>query len=227
MKLLAIDTSSLACTVGLLDGESIVARYEEQPREHTRILMPMVADVLAEAGLELGDLDGIALGNGPGSFIGMRIGAAVAQGLAHGAGLPVVPVSSMAAVAQSAGGPGQTVVVAQDAHMSQVYLGIYRREADGLARATSPECLHDPAPIAADFDAPATAAGAGFERYPALLEANRDRLEGAPEVLYPHARGVLALAAAAFADGGAIDPADLRPAYLRDQVAKKPGGAGP
>ena len=132
MKLLAIDTSSLACSVALLAGDSVFERHEEQAREHTRLLLPMIEDVLAEGGLVPGDLDAVVLGNGPGSFIGMRIAASVAQGIAHGAGLDIVPVSSLAAVAAQVFEmtEAKEVVVAQDAHMNEVYLGAFRRGSD-------------------------------------------------------------------------------------------------
>ena len=94
MNLLGIDTSSLACSVALQHGDDIIERHEEQAREHTRLLVPMIRAVLEEAGLSTAGLDAIVLGNGPGSFIGMRIAASVAQGLAHGAGIAIVPVSS-------------------------------------------------------------------------------------------------------------------------------------
>ena len=84
-KLLAIDTSSVACTVAASNGDAVVERHVEQPREHTRLLMPMIREVLNESEIALTDLDAIVLGNGPGSFIGMRIAASVSQGLAHGA----------------------------------------------------------------------------------------------------------------------------------------------
>jgi tRNA threonylcarbamoyladenosine biosynthesis protein TsaB len=92
VNLLAIDTSSLACSVALRVGDVVIERHEEQAREHTRLLTPMIREVLTESGMHLPRLDAIVLGNGPGSFIGMRIAASVAQGLAHGAGLSVVPV---------------------------------------------------------------------------------------------------------------------------------------
>ena len=91
MKLLALDTSSVACSVALQIGDDVVERHEEQPREHTRLLMPMIESLLADAGVVLSDLDAIVLGNGPGSFIGMRIAASVAQGLAFGAALANCP----------------------------------------------------------------------------------------------------------------------------------------
>ena len=99
MKLLAIDTSSLACSVALQHDGDLIERHEEQEREHTRLLVAMIRAVLDEAKMATSDLDAIVLGNGPGSFIGMRIAASVAQGLAHGAGVRIVPVSSLAAVA--------------------------------------------------------------------------------------------------------------------------------
>ena len=127
MKLLALDTSSLACSVALQLGDAVICRHEEQAREHTRLLVPMIKDVLGEGGITPSDLDAIVLGNGPGSFIGMRIATSVAQGLAHGADIQIVPVSSMLAVAaqvvetEAAG----AVAVCQDAHMDEVYLGLF------------------------------------------------------------------------------------------------------
>ena len=99
MKLLAIDTSSHACSVALRIGDAVTEDHTVEPREHTRILVPMISALLEEGGIAAADLDAIVLGNGPGSFIGMRIGASVAQGLCHGAGIKLIPVSSLAAVA--------------------------------------------------------------------------------------------------------------------------------
>ena len=228
MKILAIDTSSLACSVALLDGENIVERHEEQEREHTRLLAPMVRDVLDEAGVQTADLDAIALGNGPGSFIGMRIAASVAQGLAHGAGIEIVPVSSLAAVAAEvfATTSATEVVVTQDAHMNEVYLGVFKRGDDDLPVEQFPERLHAQTPIAELDEAHAdsrTAAGFGWQRYPALLAANEELIGQRSGVLYPRARWVLPLAVDAIGKGRSIDPQDLVPAYLRSKVAEKPG----
>jgi tRNA threonylcarbamoyladenosine biosynthesis protein TsaB len=222
MMMLALDTSSVACSVALQVGDSVIERYEEQPREHTRLLMPMIESVLHESGVVLPDLDAIALGNGPGSFIGMRIAASVAQGLAFGAGLNIVPVSSLAAVAAQVFDETDAVevVVAQDAHMSEVYLGMYRRES-GMVVETTPEQLHTAAAIAAlsvEAAGPRLAAGFGWQRYPEMLAANQERLSGVAEVLHPRATYLLALAAT----GVAIEPQAIVPAYLRQKVAQKP-----
>ena len=227
MKLLALDTSSLACSVALQIDDVTIERHEERPREHTRILLPMIESLLNEAETSLNDLDAIVLGNGPGSFIGMRIAASVAQGLAYGAALPVVPVSSMAAIAvdvMTSEDAGQ-VVVAQDARMNQVYLGIYARGADGLPAACSSERLHALAAIEELDSAHARhriAAGYGWERYPDLWAANKDRFTRRLENYYPHAHNLLPLGAAGLEAGQAVNARDVEPAYLRSKVAEKP-----
>jgi tRNA threonylcarbamoyladenosine biosynthesis protein TsaB len=227
VNLLAIDTSSLACSVALQKGDSIVERHEEQAREHTRLLTPMIRDVLEAADLSAQQLDAIVLGNGPGSFIGMRIAASVAQGLAHGAGLMVVPVSSLAAVAAQvfAESDAAEAVVAQDAHMNEVYLGAFGRSEEGLPVPLFPERLQTQTRIEEldkSTSAARAAAGSGWARYPGLDAANRGLLGRPATVLYPRARYLLALGAAALAEGGAVDPQDLVPAYLRSKVAQEP-----
>ncbi len=227
MKLLAIDTSSLACSVALSHNDAVVKRHEEQAREHTRLLMPMIDAVLDDAGLVLADLDALVLGNGPGSFIGMRIGASVVQGLAFGAGLRVVPVSSLLAVAaQVAASTGANrIAVAQDAHVNEIYLGLYGMDGSGELVARAPERLHDQSLIDELEDAPGSyvAAGFGWERYPDLLGTNRDFLKDVVDVMHPSAEYLLAPAERLLDAGAAIDPSDVSPAYLRQTVARKPG----
>jgi len=231
VKLLALDTSSLACSVALQVGDRILLRHEQQAREHTRMLLPMITAVLGEGGVRLAELDAIVLGNGPGSFIGMRIATSVAQGLAYGAGLRIVPVSSLLAVAQQVmADEGRTdVVVCQDAHLNEVYLGLYRVADGGCAAALGPERLHGQAAIPELQTASGrfTAAGFGWERYPALLAANEATLAATSAVQYPGARYLLPAGAALFESGAAIEPQDVAPAYLRQTVAQKPAPARP
>ena len=227
MKLLALDTSSLACTVALRLGDKLLERHEEQAREHTRLLMPMIREVLQESGAELPDLDAIVLGNGPGSFIGMRIAASVAQGLAHGAGLKIVPVSSLAAVAAEAfsEASAEEVVVAQDAHMNEVYLGKFSRGTAGEPVAMSAEVLHGHEVIddlSVSGAAARIAAGQGWQRYPKLMAINKQHFYGESDVLYPRGRFLLTLGATALAQGDFLLPEDIAPAYLRNKVAEKP-----
>ena len=223
MNLLAIDTSSLACTVALSIGDELIERHEEQEREHTRLLMPMIRDVLDRAGVELTDLEAIVLGNGPGSFIGMRIAASVSQGLAHGAGVRIIPVSSLAAVAAEVMDTtdAEIVAVTQDAHMQEVYMGVYARRADGLPQSVCDERLQSQS-IIEELQRcernSSIAAGHGWQRYPKLLAANEALLGGQSAVLYPRAAYLLPLADIS----AAVLPQDIQPAYLRQKVAEKP-----
>lgn len=223
MKRLALDTSSLACTVALRIGDTLFERHEEQAREHTRLLMPMIRAVLDEAGVALTDLDAIVLGNGPGSFIGMRIAASVSQGLAYGAGLKIIPVSSLAAVAAEVmdKSGAALVAVAQDAHLHEVYLGLYERGADDLPRAICDERLQDRGAVdelSIGGRNATQAAGQGWQRYPELYAANEKWLAGQSAVFYPRAEYLLRLSAR----GAAIEASDIQPAYLRHTVAEKP-----
>jgi tRNA threonylcarbamoyladenosine biosynthesis protein TsaB len=231
MKLLALDTSSLACSVALEIDGAITDRHEEQAREHTRLIVPMIRDVLAEAAITPADLDAIVLGNGPGSFIGMRIAASVAQGIAFGTGLGIVPVSSLLAVAAAAMDEkgSEFVAVCQDAHMSEVYLGLYGRGEDGPPAATAPERLHGQTVIAELADAPGryVAAGFGWVRYPALLDANRGYLAAISSECHPAARYLLPGGRRKFELEGAVEPQDVVPAYLRRSVARIPDPANP
>jgi tRNA threonylcarbamoyladenosine biosynthesis protein TsaB len=222
MKLLAIDTSSVACTVAVSDGDAVVERYVEQPREHTRLLMPMIRAVLDESGIALTDLDAIVLGNGPGSFIGMRIAASVSQGLAHGAGLNIIPVSSLAAVAAEVmdASDAEFVAVAQDAHMHEVYLGLYARGEGNIVQPIGSEYLQGQSVIEA-FSSRGqkfTIAGQGWQRYPELAVINAQWIGGQSEVLYPRAAWLLALSDLSTA----IEPKGIQPAYLRQKVAQIP-----
>lgn len=224
MKLLAIDTSSVACTIAVSADDVLIERHAEQPREHTRLLMPMIREAMQESGLALTDLDAIVLGNGPGSFIGMRIAASVSQGLAHGAGLDIIPVSSLAAVAAEVFDTSDTelVAVAQDAHMSEVYLGLFARGAANIPQPIGSEYLQGQCVIEgfSSGDQAFTVAGRGWERYPELAVINAQWIGEQSAVLYPRAAWLLALADSATA----IDPKDIQPAYLRQKVAERPTG---
>lgn len=219
MKILAFDTSTDACTVAVkLDGR--VCEHFELGRRHAERLLVLIDKVLAEAGVALGDLDAIAFGRGPGSFTGLRISAGVAQGLAFGADLPVVPVSSLAALAQSVDAP--KVLAAFDARMQQVYWGAYVRGARGLVELQGEERVVAPSAVPLPASGGWVGAGSGWDQYTEALSARLDeRLDRWYPDCYPRARGVAELGAADFEAGKAVPAEQALPVYMRDDVAVK------
>ena len=223
MKLLAIDTSSDACSVAVQVGEDILEKHVIKPREHTKILVPMIEELLQDAGVALSGLDAVILGNGPGSFIGMRIGASVAQGICHGAGLQIVPVSSLAAIAAEAidAHGADDILVAQDARMHEVYLGRFHADAERLPVAGDDELICRIGPLTVP-EGEYVAAGAGWRKYPDLLAQNSSLIAATADLIYPRARYLLQLGARSKQAGHGIPPAALVPAYIRSKVAEVP-----
>jgi tRNA threonylcarbamoyladenosine biosynthesis protein TsaB len=229
MNLLAIDTSSDACSVALQLSDDVFGQHVIKAREHTKILIPMIRSLLGDADIGLEELDAIVLGNGPGSFIGMRIAASVAQGLAFASGLGIVPVSSMAAVAAEVIDThlASGVVVAQDARMNEAYLGIYRVDDEGLPVAVAEEAVQTIEKIEGLDEHPLSdffAAGLAWHRYPEFLELNRAQIAQAVDVHYPNARYLLGLGARGCHSDEAINPENVVPAYIRTKVATPPRG---
>jgi tRNA threonylcarbamoyladenosine biosynthesis protein TsaB len=225
MKILALDTAANACSVALQAGEDIIERIETQPRRHAAALLPMAEECLAEAGLGLRELDAVAFGRGPGSFTGLRIAASVAQGIAFGAGLPVAPVSNLAAAAVAAWRKHgwRQVLAAFDARMEELYAAAYRIDDAGLPELCGAEQLVAPGALSPPAGAGAWfGAGSGFAAWDEL--AARLGLAGCDPLLEPVARDLLGPAAAMVAAGQAVSPAEALPVYLREQVAWQGGG---
>lgn len=219
MKILALDTSTDACSVALQIGDELIERFECARERHSFLLLPMVEAVLAQAQLALSQLDALAFGRGPGSFTGLRIGAGVVQGLAFGADLPVAPVSSLAAVAQAA---ARTHVLALlDARMGQVYAGAFVRASETLRAAESERVLAPEAVRAPVSGGEWWGVGSGWDRYAPILEqALGGALAGWSPGCLPHAREVARLGAAMAARGELVAAEQALPVYLRDDVAK-------
>ncbi len=232
MKLLALDTSTEACSVALQLGADILSLDEVCPQQHSKRVLPMVQQLLNQAGVALKDLDGIVFGRGPGSFTGVRIGVGVAQGLAFGAGLPLYGVSTLAAMAQAAQRlhGADKVVAAIDARMAEVYLGCYQLDANGLMQLLGTEIARKPLELAAadiplSFGtAPVFGVGTGFQTYAEALTAWQP-VQISPQILFPSARDMLTLSTAAFAKGLFVAPELAEPTYVRDEVTwqKLPG----
>ena len=217
MKLLAFDTATDACSAALwLDG-AVREEFALVRNGHSERLLPMIETLLADSGMRLRALDAIAFGRGPGAFTGLRIAAGVAQGLAFGADLPVVPISSLAALAETQG--ASHVFAALDARMAQLYWGAYVRGASGVLVPAIADRLSEVDAIALPAGA-WLAVGSGAEAYAARLRGELPVTEWR-EGQYPRAAGVARLAADAFARGEACAPELALPVYLRDEVAKK------
>ncbi|WP_210395569.1 tRNA (adenosine(37)-N6)-threonylcarbamoyltransferase complex dimerization subunit type 1 TsaB [Motiliproteus sediminis] len=229
-RILALDTSSEACSAALwLDGRCLEL-YEQAPRQHTKLLLPMVERLLIDASLVLTDLDAIAFGRGPGSFTGLRISAGVAQGLALGANLPLLPISTLAALADARlqEQPGEGVLAAIDARMNEVYWGFYRR-AGGSVTLVGAEHVGAAARIAVPDDLDLgqhwLGAGTGWQFAAEMPAAVTGSIHAIDPELQPAAGAMARLAAVAFKRGEAMAPEAAQPLYLRDDVAHKKGGA--
>lgn len=234
MKLLALDTSSEGCSAALwLDGR-ITERFELAPRGHTRLLMPMVRDVLAEQGLAPTDLDALAFARGPGSFTGLRIATGVVQGLAWGLSLTVVPVSSLAAVALGAIeahqlAEGDLIAVAFDARMGEVYFATFQCH-QGLPVLMGDERVCSPGAVSLPETGPQCewiGAGQGWAFVDNMPENLVSRLRHTDETLVPRAAHVARLAEHGYRQGDAVPAEKAQPVYIRDEVAwKKLPGRG-
>jgi tRNA threonylcarbamoyladenosine biosynthesis protein TsaB len=205
-------------------GDTLFSRWEEAPRDHTRKILPMVQAVLDDAGITLGELDAIAFGRGPGSFTGVRIGISVAQGLAFGVGVPLIGISTLAAMAQGAyrlDGAKQ-VLTAIDARMNEVYFGRYEL-IDGRMQLVGDEVVSDPGALVdarGKLAGPVTCVGTGFETYGEILSGLADEL-AVSQVRFPAAIDMLPLARAAWLAGEAVPVEQATPVYLRDKVTWK------
>lgn len=234
MKLLALDTATEACSAALWVDGQVLSREELLGRGHAERILPMIDELLAEAGLTLPALDAIAFGRGPGAFTGVRIAVSVAQGLAYGAGLKAVPVSDLAALgaralerAAAEGVSADEALVALDARMGEVYHGRVRADAR-LGVVLLDEGLAPPAAAFAPPLEPGLArvgAGHGFSAYPQLGERLGRALGAVWPELLPRAAEIARLGVRAFDAGLAVPAEAAAPVYLRDQVASQSGRA--
>lgn len=219
MKILALDTSTEYCSVALWRDGAVDARDEHAGQQHSQRLLPMAGELLAERGLEAKDLDGIAFGQGPGSFTGLRIACGVTQGLAFGAGISVVGVSTLLALAEAA--QSERAVCCIDARMGEIYHAAYARNG------TNWEIVHAPRLCAPALAPPLPAGawagcGSGFAAHGAALQRlYAGRLSAIMPDAFPHARDIARLAAREFEAGRALPADQAVPVYIRDKVALK------
>ncbi|MBL0165248.1 MAG: tRNA (adenosine(37)-N6)-threonylcarbamoyltransferase complex dimerization subunit type 1 TsaB [Xanthomonadales bacterium] len=220
MNLLAIETSTESCSVALACNGELITRSEFAPRRHAELLLPMCEEVLAEAGISRRQLDVIAVGRGPGAFTGVRLAISAAQGIALALDLPVVPVSSLAALACDAPVDANPILAVIDARMGEIYSGTFRRSADGLVEAIGAEHVGSAEMLKLPGGHSWHVIGSGWDSYAEMI---RLRLGAAPASArgrcYPQATAIARLAAREFMAGHGLAPELALPVYLRDKVA--------
>lgn len=230
LKLLAIDTSTEACSAALMVQGQILERYQCIPRAHTQLILPMMQAVLDEAGLKLRDLNAIAFTRGPGSFTGIRVAASIVQASAFAADLPVVLVSSLQCLAQTAYRELQALQVfaAIDAHLQEVFSATYRFHPEtGLMQACSAEQLSLPQHCLANGLTNFVGVGSAWDQYHQVFETQfKNQLQQWFSQQYPKAIDAVVIAADAFQRGNVVTAGEALPTYLRETVALRRGCDG-
>ncbi len=219
-RCLAIETSQPACSIAATVGGRRATREYAAPGEQSRRVYECIREVLDELGQTLAELDCIAFGCGPGGFTGLRVGAAVSQSLAYGAGLPVCRISSLAVLAAGAMHESGADVVAAclDARMGEAYIGIYANDADTGLQMLLADQLVEPATFTFPDGIVALAAGNGWAVFPEMLERNAGAIIDTDMARLPSAATLLELAAIEFRAGRVVSPEEALPNYIRDKV---------
>ncbi|NND54477.1 MAG: tRNA (adenosine(37)-N6)-threonylcarbamoyltransferase complex dimerization subunit type 1 TsaB [Gammaproteobacteria bacterium] len=217
---LALETATQRGSVAACIDDAVFTVHLDDSSGSSRRIYQAIQEALNRASLQRGDLQCIAFGNGPGSFTGVRVATSVAQALAYALDVPVIPVSTLAAVAVEAGRSRgmEPVAVCLDARMGEVYTGVYRFAADGTAEAILTDRLADPATFSLEDYSGAFAAGPGWEAYPDLLAANAGYIAGQATDIWPGAAAVAVEARELFRQGRTVVAHDALPNYIRNNV---------
>lgn len=224
-RILAIDTSTDACSVAIWNQGDILTLSEICSRDHTQRILPMVQQILESSDVALNQLDALAFGRGPGNFTGVRISIGITQGLALGADLPVIGVSTLQAMAQGEWRLSRSarVLTAIDARMAECYWGGFERLHDGNWKESEYETLLSPAHIMqrmSSLNGQWSCIGNGWQIYPDLLATPTVNTH-IGQVLFPQAEDILPLALRAWQQGLAVSVEKANPIYLRNKIARK------
>lgn len=219
VKILALDTSTEYCSAAVWHDGAVVERDVHAGQTHSELLLGIIDEVLGESGVSLREVDAIAYGAGPGTFTGLRIGCGVAQGLAFAAGLPVVGIGTLLALAMGSG--ARRVVCCLDARMQQVYHAAYAHTGSEWVVVHAP-ALYAPSLVPAVAGEDWTGCGSGFIAYRDLLmQRHGNQLTRIVPDAHPRARDIAELGVAAYGNGEAVAPDEAAPNYIRDKVALK------
>lgn len=221
--ILAIETATEACSAALAIGDDITVRFEIAPRQHTQLILTMMEEVLTEAGVTLKQVDAIAFSRGPGAFTGVRIATGVAHGVALSIDTPLLPISTLAAIAQQLheNEGVEHCLVVTDARMGEVYWGRYMAQ-DGFMLLQDEEAVSKPEvlqAVVADFP-DCILAGNGWVAYGEQFDSETMRQLNKAHNILPSAYFIARLAVTAYQQGKAVDIEQAQPIYLRDKVAQ-------
>jgi tRNA threonylcarbamoyladenosine biosynthesis protein TsaB len=219
MKILAIETSTEACSAALDIDDSCTHRFEVAPRRHTELILPMIDELLCEADIQTSDLDAIAFGQGPGAFTGVRVAVGVIQGLAFAHDTPVIPISTLNALAQHYASEVSHVAAAIDARMQEIYWGLFKKNDLGLMQQITEEKVCSPTNISTPSEGDWFGVGTGWKTYAEELQTQfTQNLLGFNGDTLPSAKDVISLAKSAYLEGKAIPVEEAMPVYLRNKV---------
>ena len=235
MITLGIESSTELCSIALNYGSDILQRHSDQPRQHAEQLLPMIDALLGEAGINRQQIEQIAVGRGPGSFTGIRVACSAAQGIGYSLDIPVVPISSLAALAQAAlfqneTKPGQGIIAVQDARLSEIYAAVYQLDDQGSLIQVGEEQLLPPEHLAERFELSLAdlnsqqwiGAGSGWDAYETALTPIVAELNQPPLIqCRADARSLITLALDDTFPTQAVSPELALPIYLRDQVTHR------
>ena len=223
MKILAIETATEACSAALAIDDTLIERFEIAPRRHTQLILSMIEAIMNEADIKVSDLDAIAFGQGPGAFTGVRIAMGVIQGLAFAHDTPVIPISTLAALAQRVANDHPSnhdwVASAIDARMQEIYWGLFKKNDSGIMEAVSEELVCAATDVEIISEEIWFGAGSGWDTYSDVLSSKFDNnLSGFDGQLFPSAVDVLTLAKPAYLENKMISVEQASPVYLRNKV---------
>ena len=222
MKLLAIETSTEACSAAISINDACAYRYELAPRKHSKLILPMIDSLLSEANIKINALDCICFSHGPGAFTGVRIGISVAQGLAYPHDIPVIGVSSLKTLAQQFSKENDHIATAIDARMNEIYWGLYKKNDEGVMEEITKEKVCAPEDILSPSKNNWMCIGTGWNKYHEKIKSKfTANITTIKADALPEARGVLELAKNSYQKGKFISADKISPVYLRDNVTKQ------
>jgi len=219
MKILAIETSTEACSAALDIDDSCIFRHKIAPRKHTELILPMIDSLLQEADVKINSLDVITFGCGPGAFTGVRIAISITQGLACPYDIPVIPISTLAVLAQQFSTKYDHIATAIDARMKEIYWGLYKVNKCNLVEVMKKEKVCSPNNILSPTNGEWVGVGSGWKIYANEIKSKfKCKIIDIKNDTYPHAKNVVQLAKPLYENGKFISADRAKPVYLRDKV---------